>query len=171
MLGVWFHKWPTKQKYLQPFQSCFRQDQGKSGPRTWPGTLPAAAIPKGIAEINWETDKSRDRADLNYFNISRRKGFQISPCLACEDETVQTYWTATTLFRFKEKMIGQMLPNKLSKNSLIKLGSFWMYSFSTFCNVLLVKGKRLRLYNTHPTYITQTWLLQVKSIPALPKNI
>lgn len=146
-------QWQTKHKEPLPSQSCsdrvkvslvLEHDGGHLSDPTgcWP--------PKGHSRDhlgNW--DKSRERVGLSGCNSSRRNYFQVIPHFAYKHGTVQKYSNVKPLFKIKEEITGQISPNELSKHTLRINSGLLDVHFPICWNALLVKGKRLRLYNIH----------------------
>ena len=100
-------------------------------------------------------DKSRERTSMNWVNSSRRNCFQVTPHFAYKHETMQKHSKVKPLFKIKEELISQITPSELSKHTLRINSGLLEVRFSHTLKCFISQGKkRLRLYNTHPTYIT-----------------
>lgn len=87
---------------------------------------------------------------MSYFNGSRQRGLKIStvPC--------KKHPNARQLLKLKEGITGQILPNKLSKNSLRLgsdlLGAHFLFALACFIS----RGKRLGYTTLAPPTSPQT---------------
>lgn len=114
------------------------------------GTLQYADIPTERSTEN-SFLKNANEADLSYFNSFRQRGLKMP--LLRKTETTQRHPNARHL-QSKDGITDQILPNKLSKNSLGLSSGLLDAHFPFVLACFISQGKRLRLYNAGSTYLT-----------------
>lgn len=137
----------TKQKEPMSSQSCFWQSQSKSAPRTWqrPPERPYRMLQGHSRDHLGDWDKSRERAGFPGSNSSKRNYVQVMPHFAYKHETVQKYSNVKPFCKIIEEIIGQILPNELSKHTLrISLGLLDVH-FSYMLKCFISQGRETQV--------------------------
>lgn len=149
VLGVWVYNSKQNRKSLCLLRAAsdrvkvsllLEHDRGHLSDPTgcWP--------PKGHSRDHLgDWDKSRERAGFPGSNSSRRNYFQVTPPFAYKHETVQKYSNVKPFCKITEEVIGQILPNELSKHTLrISLGLLGVH-FSYILKCFISQGRETQV--------------------------